>query len=295
MPPVIQPKESEGEMGKYEFDAVARMDYFLHPDQYRIPGFRIFGNLFFIGDRDAGAYLVDTREGILLIDTGYPTARAQTLASIREAGFDPCEVRLILHTHGHFDHFGATGEIVRLSGAKTWLGAADAHMFRARPELALTDLGWYAKVPLFRPDGELSDGDRIVLGNTCIRAIATPGHSDGVFSFFFEVEENGRTLTAGLFGGAGLNTLCRSFISRYDRSHAREDFAHSLAKVQSERVDITLGNHAPQNNTAEKRALQIADPTAPNPFVDSGVWCRQIDRFRADYDRMLADERKEES
>jgi metallo-beta-lactamase class B len=274
-------------MGKYEFDADARMDYFLHPERYRIPGFRIFGNLFFIGDRDAGAYLVDTGEGILLIDTGYPTAHFQTQASIREAGFDPVEVRLILHTHGHFDHFGATGEIVRMSGAKTWLGAADARMFRERPELALTDLGWYAKVPLFQPDGELSDGDRIVLGDTCIRAVATPGHSDGVFSFFFEVEEDGRVLTAGLFGGAGLNTLCRSFVAHYGREHARADFVHSLSKVRAERVDITLGNHAPQNSTAEKRARQIAEPGAPNPFVDAGEWDRQIDRFRADYDRMF--------
>ncbi len=277
-------------MGKYDFDAAARMEYFLHPERYRIPGFRICGNLFFIGDRDAGAYLVDTGEGLLLIDTGYPTARAQTMASIREAGFDPGEVRLILHTHGHFDHFGATGEIVRLSGAKTWLGAADARMFHERPELALTDLGWYANVPLFQPDYELSDGDRIVLGDTCIRAIATPGHSDGVFSFFFDVEENGHTLKAGLFGGAGLNTLCKSFVTQYGRDHAREDFEHSLAKVRAERVDITLGNHATQNNTWEKRTRQLADPAAPNPFVDAGEWRRQIDRFRADYDRMLADE-----
>ncbi|MBP7401467.1 MAG: MBL fold metallo-hydrolase [Clostridia bacterium] len=276
---------------RYEFDPDARTEYFLHPENHRIPGFRIFGNLFFVGDADAGAHLVDTGDGLILIDTGYPTARTGFLQSILEAGFDPANVRILLHTHGHFDHFGATADIVARSGAQTCLGAADARMFRENPALALTDIGWFADAPLFRPDRELEDGDIIALGSVTVRAVATPGHSDGVMSYFFDVTENGRTLTAGLLGGAGLNTLCRPFVERFSRTHARADFVRSLAKVRSEKVDITLGNHAPQNRTPEKRARQLACTDASNPFVDPAEWAGMIDGIRAAYDRMLQDER----
>ena len=68
--------------------------------------FSIFGNLYFVGNADVGSYLIDTGDGLILIDTAYPTTRALLVQSIWEAGFNPGDIKYILHTHGHFDHFG---------------------------------------------------------------------------------------------------------------------------------------------------------------------------------------------
>lgn len=112
-------------------------DFYKYPHKYYMTPFRIFGNLYFVGNQDVGAYLLNTSEGLILIDTTYPTTRALLIQSIWEAGFDPRNIRYILHTHGHFDHFGATDLIVSLSGAKTFLGAEDARMVPGAPGIGL--------------------------------------------------------------------------------------------------------------------------------------------------------------
>ena len=45
-------------------------DYFAHPEQFRMEPFRIFGNLYYVGDKKACPYLIDTGDGLIMIDTG---------------------------------------------------------------------------------------------------------------------------------------------------------------------------------------------------------------------------------
>jgi metallo-beta-lactamase class B len=256
-------------------------DFYRYPEKYRVDPFRIFGSLYYVGNKDVGAYLIDTGDGLILIDTTFPTTDALLVQSIWQAGFNPKDIVFILHTHGHFDHFGATRLLTSLSGAKTFLGARDAKMFRERPELTLLDSSRYSWVEVFTPDVELEGGECIVRGNVSIRVVATPGHCDGVMSYFFELTEQGAPLTAGLFGGVGFNTLHREFIARYGNTHSPDEFLESLAKVRYETVDITLGNHAAQNHTVEKREAMLKNPTGPNPFIDRGEWGRFIDDLAA--------------
>lgn len=37
-----------------------------------IPPFKMYGNLYFIGSSRVSVHLIDTAEGLVLIDTGYP-------------------------------------------------------------------------------------------------------------------------------------------------------------------------------------------------------------------------------
>jgi metallo-beta-lactamase class B len=274
---------------KYDFIPANYEDFYRHPENYRVPAFRIFGNLFFTGNADVGSYLIDTGAGLVLIDTTYPTTQALLIESIWELGFNPRDIKIILHTHGHFDHFGATALLQSLSGAALYLGARDARNFRERPEMALLDCGRHAYQDLFVPDVELCDGDIVRLGNATVRAIATPGHSDGVMSFFFDASDGQRTLTAGLHGGAGMNSLNRNFIAQYGNTHSRAEFTASLAKVRGEKVDIVLGNHSAQNDTLGKLKRWRENPGS-NPFVDPGEWTRLIDSLKARFDQMLDDE-----
>jgi metallo-beta-lactamase class B len=275
---------------KYDFIPANYEDFYRHPEKYCVPAFRIFGNLFFTGNADVGSYLIDSGAGLILIDTTYPTTQALLIQSIWELGFSPKDIKIILHTHGHFDHFGATALLKSLSGAKLYLGERDARNFRDRPELALLDCGRHAYQELFVPDVELADGDIIRLGNAAIRAVATPGHSDGVMSFFFDISDGDRTLAAGLHGGAGMNSLNRNFIAKYGNTHSRAEFVASLAKVHDEKLDIVLGNHSAQNDTLGKLKRWRGKDAGSNPFVDPGEWARLIDGLKARFDQMLDDE-----
>ena len=275
---------------KYAFNTAAYDDFYRYPERYYVKPFRIFANLYFVGNKDVGAYLLDTEEGYILIDTTYPTTRAQMIESLWEGGFDPRKIRYILHTHGHFDHCGTTAFLVSLSGAKTFLGRGDAELLKERPELMLAEACPYAYLDVFTPDVIIEDGDMITLGSTQIRCVATPGHTPGVMTFLIPLEENGEKHLAGLFGGAGINTLCRDEITRFGTESWRDDFIPSLHKVRGEKVDIVLGNHTAQSRTLEKLARSGIDPDGPDPFIDPEEWVRFLDGTEARYKRMLQEE-----
>lgn len=279
-----------GLKSKYEFNVKSREDFYRHPEKYRVPPFKIYGSLYFVGNKSVGAHLIDTGEGLILIDTTYPTTAALLVQSIWELGFDPSDIRCILHTHGHFDHFGGTGLLKEISGAKTYLGEGDDRMFKERPELALIQDSGCPYLEPFVPDAVMKDGDIIELGNTRIRIVSTPGHSDGVISFFTEIEEKGVKLTAGMHGGAGMNTMCRPFIEKYHNEYCRKDFLEGLHKVYNEHVDIMLGNHTGHNRTVEKRRYMLENPLALNPFIDPSEWKVYLDSVRSRFETMIREE-----
>jgi hypothetical protein len=55
---------------------------------------------------DTNSYLVKTNNSYVLIDTGYSTNRKELEKQLAESGCTPGNLKLILITHGHFDHTG---------------------------------------------------------------------------------------------------------------------------------------------------------------------------------------------
>ncbi|TDN37827.1 MBL fold metallo-hydrolase [Hymenobacter sp. UV11] len=71
-------------------------------------------------------YLLETEDGLLLIDTGYPNSADKRFAAVRESGHDPALIRHLLLTHCHIDHGGSAAEVQRRTGARTYAHALDA-------------------------------------------------------------------------------------------------------------------------------------------------------------------------
>ena len=89
----------------------------------------------------------------------------------------------------------------------------------------------------FEPDVLIDDGDTIELGNTKIKAVATPGHTPGAMSYFFDVTDGKRIFRAGLHGGMGINTLSKDFLDRYSLPYAlRDNFKKSMLRLNEEMV-----------------------------------------------------------
>ena len=135
-----------------------------------IAPFRMAGNLYFVGTHKASCHLLDTSEGLLLIDTGYEDNYETILDSVALLGFDIRNVKYILHSHGHYDHTDATAKLVALTGAKTFLAKEDVKYIKG-----------------FTPDVYYTDGMTVRLGDTEILCLHTPGHTEGTYSFFFYV------------------------------------------------------------------------------------------------------------
>ena len=234
------------------------------PYDGRIDPFKITGNVYFVGTYQASSHLIDTGDGLILLDTGYANTVYLVLESIWELGFDPRDIKYIIHSHWHWDHTEGTEYIANLSGAKTVIGEHDKDY--------VVEHGYFV------PDITVADGDTLTLGNTTIKFMHTPGHTKGTVSFFFDTEDNGKTYRVGQFGGAGVNSLVKSFATYYDG--CRDDYIKSVDRLANEKVDVFIGNHC-WNNQTEKKA-EILKQGKENPFINENEWtdflgfCREV-------------------
>lgn len=187
-------------------------------DGYMKP-FKILGNLYFVGTEPASSHLINTEQGLILLDSGYPQSLYLVIQGIWEMGFNPKDIKYIIHTHGHYDHLGATKALVELCGAKTFIGEEDRDYANGRFDLTWANELGNKYYEMFEPDVLLKDGDVISLGSVRIKCMATPGHTPGAMSYFFDVIDGGNTYKAALLGGMGLNSMTKEFLDQYGLSY----------------------------------------------------------------------------
>lgn len=90
-------------------------------------------------------------------------------------------------THGHFDHVG---------------GATTLKPLIKNAKFAMGEKGWEESFEhlgkgagpktMISKEMVLKDGETVTLGNTTVRAIATPGHTEGTFSYVYPVYADGK-------------------------------------------------------------------------------------------------------
>src|SRR5919197_6773358 len=149
-------------------------------------------------------YVFETDAGAYLVDAGWNTDEAyETLcAGLRQAGSDIADVRGVLVTHIHPDHWGLAGRVREASGAWVALHPADAALIPDRyeeptdllqrvgamlrrmgapaEELASLQNAAMPILPLVsavHPDVIIEDGDKPEVPGWDVSAIWTPGHS----------------------------------------------------------------------------------------------------------------------
>ena len=88
-------------------------------DLQRVPAFKAFDNLYYVGVGWVGAWLVTTDDGLILIDAVDRSAHVDHLLdSIRRMGFDPRNIRYVIVTHADPDHYAGAARIQREFGAR---------------------------------------------------------------------------------------------------------------------------------------------------------------------------------
>ena len=237
-----------------------RADICIHPWDYAVEPFRIAGSLYYVGNRDVSSHLIDTGEGLVLLDTTFPQTVYLLLESIRRLGFDPADLHTILHCHGHYDHFGGTRAIAELTGARTVMGEDDAFILAERPELSWAPEYGVEFCESFALDCPVADGRVLRVGNVDIECVHIPGHTPGSMSYFFAIRDGQQEYTVGIHGGPGLDTLTDDYLAKYGLSNeARHHYLESLEKLKARAPDIFIGAHPGQNDTLGKRERMAVD------------------------------------
>ena len=148
------------------------------------PPFRIHGNSFYVGTCGIAAILVTSPAGHVLIDSGTEKGAAVIAANIRRLGFRLKDVKLLLHSHEHFDHVGGHAVIQRLTGATVAASVAAAPVLESgRDSPEDPQAGMHAAMTPVKVGRRLADGEVVRLGGLALTTHATPGHTPGALSW----------------------------------------------------------------------------------------------------------------
>ena len=233
------------------------------------------------GLRAVNVYVLETDDGLVLIDGGWaiPESRSLFETSMKDAGYALSDIRSFLVTHMHRDHYTQAYVVGHEVGAEVSLGLGDkASMDLMYDETVLRDPnlqrlelagavelaeGWRAMMPSSQrptqdtygmPDRWLDRDLTLDLGGRSVDAIATPGHTQGHYVF-------ADTADGLLFAGDHvLPTITPSvgFEPRWVEQPLR-DFLDSLAKVRALPDLRLLPAHGPVAASSHARIDELLD------------------------------------
>lgn len=228
-------------------------------------GLYLFGHL-----EPAAVYVIETDEGLVMVDTGLEAEYGKIAQAMTQFGLDLKRLKLILLTHVHGDHTMGAERLRQQTGARVYIGRDDAPPLRdGGPWDAIFstfDMPGLTAHPT-RVDGELVDGEVLTLGKTRITAIATPGHTLG--SLCYLVEHRGMRI---LYAGDTVMSLADGLgtYSTYLPPRFRGDvgaYLQSLKKLRAmPKPDMVMPGHP------------SSDPVPADPRLTQQQWTDLLDR-----------------
>lgn len=197
------------------------------------------------------AFLVQAGDGFILIDTGLPDNFDELEEELKAAGCLPDKLKLVIATHGDFDHIGNCARLQKKYNAKIAIHEADLFMTRehAMPSRTIRKLfaivfllfhgikrffsGRPAVFEKFTPDMFLTDGQDLMQYGLAARIIHTPGHTSGSISVL--------TADGDLFAGDTLVNMKKPDIAIFVENFA--ELKRSIAKLKKLKVGTIYPGH----------------------------------------------------
>lgn len=239
-----------------------------------------FEDLYFVGQNGVSAWLVKTNAGLVVFDALNNADEAENILvdGMRKLGLNPADLRFVVVTHEHRDHYGGAKYLQDTYGA----------------QVVASEVAWAA---MERATGTpvrnitVADGQSWTVGGKTFRFFVTPGHTDGSLSTLIPVtDKGGAKHTAALYGGFGIPG---SVTNKVKQIQSLQRFGNY---TQAAGVDVIIGNHQVQDaslakmDLARHRRCDANTCVDPNPFVIerpvAGAKSTSPEKFRV-YSRFL--------
>lgn len=251
--------------------------------------FHIIGNVYFVGSKDLGSYLITTPKGNILINPDFDGNVPMIKDSIEKLGFKYADTKILLISHSHSDHDAGAALVIKQTGAKYEVMAQDVPVVESGGK---TDFQ-YGNSPkgLYAPakvDRVLHDGDKVELGGTVLTAHLTPGHTKGCTTWTLTAKEGGKNYDVTIVGSPNVNPGYK-LVNNAAYPGIADDYKKTFRVLKSLHTDVFLGAHGDYFGMEGKFARQT--PGGPNVWIDpEGYKAYVAERQKVFEDKLAAAE-----
>lgn len=243
--------------------------------------FTVFGNTHFVGTQGLSSVLIDTGEGLVLIDVALPQSAPLIDANITALGLRTTDIRYILTSHAHYDHLGGVRSMQRYTSATVLASPSTAQALglgHPVPEDPQYGTGPDDVFPAITSGiRTMTDGETVTLGGTTITAHHTPGHTPGATTWTWQSCAGARCLNMVYVDS--LTAVSKDGYRYTDHPGLVESFRATLAKVAALPCDVLISTHPSATRMDDKVAARAKGGLAPgapgDPFVDAGA-CKAL-------------------
>ncbi|MEI0593617.1 MBL fold metallo-hydrolase [Brachyspira pilosicoli] len=219
---------------------------------------KVFDNVYCIGSVSVVAWVIETSDGLILIDSMWDDIDAKLIEEgIKGFGLNPKDLKYIILSHGHGDHYGGANYLRNKYAAKVVLTKTDTDLMYNLNTGANSPRSTKTKVDIYS-----KDKDVIKLGDTSITILETPGHTAGCSSFIFPVKYKGKEYTAVLWGGTGLPKE-KELVAKYKES---AEYFKKEALSKNALVSLTAHLFADNGYANLEKVANLKEGEA-NPFI----------------------------
>ena len=216
---------------------------------------RMFDNLYWVGTKVHSAWLLQTGNGLILIDTLYNYAvEPEIVDGMKKLGLDPKNLKYVIVTHAHGDHDEGARLLQDRYGAHVVMGAPDWDAIEK-----MTDM------PGGPPKRDIvaGDGQKITLGDNSVTVVTTPGHTPGTLSLIFTVKDRGKPVTIAYSGGTAFNFPHDA--AHYDIYIASQHKMAAAAAVAG--ATALMSNHSEFDDAwVRGRLVRLRKAGEPHPY-----------------------------
>jgi glyoxylase-like metal-dependent hydrolase (beta-lactamase superfamily II) len=213
---------------------------------------KITDNLWYLGREESGVYLLEGKNGSIMINGGLAHILPDVLKQMKQFAIDPAKIAKILILHSHFDHIGVIPHFKRnwpaievCGSAETWrilqmqkaIDIANQFSKIVADKMGLgaalqgVDFAWRDDIT----GKTVGEGDRIDLGGTTLSVLFTPGHTNCSITAY---EPDRKALFAS--DGGGIPYRDGSFASANTNF---TQYMESLEKMKPLAVDYLCADH----------------------------------------------------